>query len=237
MKYIYSDFDGTLTTQNGLSAIFFDILTLIEDKGAELIVVSGRSLSWGHFLLTHFNLNTVIMEGGGVIIRKDSKGSISEELLVKDQTVIDLAKLESELSKAIPKCLHSADSFGRKTDRAIEFKHIDDVSVEEITNFLDLHKVNYSFSNVHLNYWLEDISKFNAVKHHMSLNNVEMSQSIFFGDALNDQSMFEHFEHTVGVSNIARYLDQMDHKPKVVLTGDENRGAAGVLNYLKANFL
>ena len=55
MKVIFSDFDGTLTVASGkLGASFFELLELIEQNQAELVVVSGRSLSWGHFLLTHF---------------------------------------------------------------------------------------------------------------------------------------------------------------------------------------
>ena len=56
MKIIFSDFDGTLTNNGKLGAVFFDLLELIESRHSELVIVSGRSISWGHFLLTHFPL-------------------------------------------------------------------------------------------------------------------------------------------------------------------------------------
>ncbi len=78
MKIVFSDFDGTLTNNGKLGAIFFDLLNIIEKGNSELVIVSGRSLSWGHFLLTHFPLKRVIMEGGGVIVSKSKEGYIVE---------------------------------------------------------------------------------------------------------------------------------------------------------------
>ena len=43
-----------------------------------------------------------------------------------------------------------------------------------------------------------------------------------------------HFPHSVGVSNIEKYLDQMDWKPSNVLEGPENEGPYGVLNHLQS---
>src|SRR5690606_35812046 len=64
----FSDFDGTLTVEgSGLTRDFFEIIDHIHKHGHELVIVSGRSLSWGHFFLTHFPLKACIMEGGGVI--------------------------------------------------------------------------------------------------------------------------------------------------------------------------
>ncbi|MFA5583962.1 MAG: hypothetical protein WDA09_07080, partial [Bacteriovoracaceae bacterium] len=54
----------------------------------------------------------------------------------------------------------------------------------------------------------------------------------FFGDAPNDESMFELFHNSVGVSNINHCLDRLTHKPRIILEGDENIGAKGVLNFI-----
>ena len=79
----YSDFDGTLTKEGReLTREFFDILDLIAKYNHELVIVSGRSLSWGHFFLTHFPLRACIMEGGGVVLYLDDNGEIVEKPLV-----------------------------------------------------------------------------------------------------------------------------------------------------------
>ena len=59
---------------------------------------------------------------------------------------------------------------------------------------------------------------------------------IFFGDSLNDESVFKEIDHCVGVSNIEKVKAQFKHLPQVILEGEENKGIHGVLNYLKSIF-
>ena len=238
MKIIFSDFDGTLTNNGFLSAVFFDILNLIQANQSKLVIVSGRSMSWGHFFLTHFNIKAVIMEGGGVILTKNEDGVIREEVLVSAATVADLETLTQKLLKEIPKTILSADSFGRKTDRAIEFKQMSDKDVQAVEDFLKTNGANFSRSNVHINYWLEDISKSLGVDHYLKNyeTGIQAEETIFYGDAMNDESMFRDFKNSVGVSNISEILDQLKFKPKTILTGKENIGAYGVLYHLKELF-
>lgn len=238
-KIIFSDFDGTLTYKHELGAIFFDILKIIDSVNSELVIVSGRSISWGHFLLTHFPVNYVIMEGGGVILQKDENRIISEHLLINKKKIEQLEDVTKRLMKKYPNTKLSEDSFGRKTDRAIEFPEMSEEDLQNAIKFLDAEEeVNYSKSNVHLNFWVGNISKYDAVmdflKYFMSDNRAE--DCIYFGDAKNDESMFEKFPESVGVSNISKIIDELEFKPSIVLKGKENEGAFGVLNHLKTIF-
>jgi HAD superfamily hydrolase (TIGR01484 family) len=237
MKLIFSDFDGTLTHNGHLGAVFFDILNLIEANRAKLIIVSGRSLSWGHFFLSHFPIKAVIMEGGGVIVSKSDDGRIHEKLLVSQKTVDALEELTQKLIGEIPETIMSADSFGRKTDRAVEFKDMQAVDVKRVEAFLKREGANFSRSNVHINYWLGSISKSLGVTEYLKdEKTVTPDDMIFYGDAMNDESMFKDFKYSVGVSNISEIIDQLTHKPKLVLEGSENAGINGVLYHLKELF-
>lgn len=238
MKIVFSDFDGTLTNNGKLGAIFFDLLSLIENNESELVIVSGRSLSWGHFFLTHFPLKHVIMEGGGVLISKNVDGHIKEENLVSDKEISELERITKELKAKFPNCVMSADSFGRRTDRAIEFSQMEKQDVEEVEVFLHKNKVNFSRSNVHINFWIGDISKRNGVDYYLKnySPHIAKDETIFYGDAANDESMFEFFPNTVGVSNIISILDQLEYKPSIVLEGKDNSGAHGVFNHLREVF-
>lgn len=237
IKIAFSDFDGTLTLENRqLTRTFFDIIDHLEQHGQELVVVSGRSLSWGHFLLTHFpQLNAAIMEGGGVIVTREDGNDIAEHLLVDAGEVQALESITEELRRVFPKCPLSADSFGRKTDRAIEFELMQDEEINQVLQFLRSRKVHYSKSNVHINFWCGDISKYNGVRAYLEKirPDVHASEAVFFGDAPNDQSMFQHFENCVGVANIRHCLSRLEYKPRLILEGKENDGPLGVINYLK----
>ena len=236
LKIVFSDFDGTLTYKEGLSSIFFDILNLLESKKIPLVIVTGRSLSWGHFLLTHFSfLTDVIVEGGGAIVSRSGK-FITEECLVAQSDVAKLADFANDLSVEFPHLKLSVDSFGRKTDRAIELYDLKDEAVfYHVENFMKNRNINFSTSNVHLNFWCGEVSKYLAVKHFLKKINVDEDVCLFFGDSLNDQAMFKSFSNSVGVSNISAVIDQLKFKPKTILTGDENIGPLGVLSYLEKN--
>ncbi len=234
LKIVFSDFDGTLTYKEGLGPIFFDIQNLLESKNIPLVIVTGRSLSWGHFLLTHFPfLKDVIVEGGGTIVSRRGK-FITEECLISEEEVEALEFFVREFKKNFPKIPLSVDSFGRKTDRAIELHDLQDgVLFHHIEDFLRQHKINFSTSNVHLNFWCGEVSKYRAVEHYLKKHKTNESECLFFGDSLNDQAMFKSFHNSVGVANIASVLDRLQYRPTTILTGDDNVGPFGVLNYLK----
>ncbi|MDO9183212.1 MAG: HAD hydrolase family protein, partial [Bacteriovorax sp.] len=153
-KIVFSDFDGTLTFKEGLSPIFFEIINLLESKKVPLVIVTGRSISWGHFLLTHFPfLHDVIVEGGGTIVSRRGK-FITEECLVSESDVLKLSDFTKDFAEEFPNIKLSVDSFGRKTDRAIELHDLQDgILFHHIEDFLRSRNINFSTSNVHLNFW------------------------------------------------------------------------------------
>ena len=234
LEIVFSDFDGTLTFKEGLGPIFFDIINLLQSKKIPLVIVTGRSLSWGHFLLTHFPyLNDVIVEGGGAIVSRSGK-FIIEECLIEDSDVKRLSDFTLQFALKFPTIKLSVDSFGRKTDRAIELHDLQDgVLFHHIEDFLRDHKINFSTSNVHLNFWCGEVSKYLAVEHFLKKHNKKEDHCLFFGDSLNDQAMFKSFPHSIGVANISTVIDRLTYKPKTILTGEENVGPFGVYNYLK----
>lgn len=231
----FSDFDGTLTEDEGLTRNFFEIIDLIHKHNHELVIVSGRSLSWGHFFLTHFPLKACIMEGGGVVLYNDDKGDIVQEPLVSQTEIERLQQFTTHLKHHFPHVPLSADSFGRLTDRAIEFKQMDEEWIEDVMKFMTKENIHFSKSNVHINFWCGQISKYLGVKHFLQhyRPNTTQQEAWFFGDAPNDESMFELFHNSVGVSNIQKCLHRLNHKPRIILQGEENAGAKGVLGFVR----
>jgi HAD superfamily hydrolase (TIGR01484 family) len=236
-KIVFSDFDGTLTYGSRLISAFFDIIKILEDNKTPLIIITGRSLSWGHFLLSHFPyLKHVITEGGGNLISVNERGLLEQEFLVGDDELERLAVVVEMLIDRFPEIELSADSFGRKSDRAIELRDLSDPSVkQDVEAFMDEHNINHSTSNVHLNFWCGDISKANSYEHYMKKygDGVSSDEVVFFGDSLNDQTLFKLLPNSVGVANISEVLDVMTDKPSIILKGEGNIGPYGVINHLK----
>lgn len=239
LKLVFSDFDGTLTHGCCLGPVFFDVIDLLNQHNIPLIIVTGRSRAWGHFFITHIKtIEAVIAEGGGVLIeRGQNSADLVETALVSKDVIAKIESFTELLLETFPEVELSVDSSGRLVDRAIELELLKDESLKQkITDLMDQHDINYSCSNVHLNYWVSDISKAKSVKDYLVQKNYnqDTSEYVYFGDSLNDESMFGYFKHSVGVSNISSVLEKMTDHPSVILKGKENEGPFGVLNHLQA---
>lgn len=230
----FSDFDGTLTLDGKLTREFFEIMEVIQRRGDELIIVSGRSLSWGHFFLTHFPLKYCIMEGGGVVVYRDEQGLLKEKNLVSDEEIGRLKDFTTKLTQIYPDIPLSKDSFGRRTDRAMEYHEMTQSQLDLAVELMTKENITFSKSNVHINFWCGEISKYLGVTKFIKDFRPEILESncYFFGDAPNDESMFELFHNSVGVSNINHCLELLTHKPRIIMEGDENIGPKGVLNFI-----
>jgi hydroxymethylpyrimidine pyrophosphatase-like HAD family hydrolase len=176
------------------------------------------------------------MEAGGVILAKNSNGEIDELNLVSDSEIERLREIERKLRENHPEVKLSVDSYGRRTDRAAEFKYMSDEANKRLIDFLEENDCDYSVSNVHLNFWCGEISKALGCEKLLEkfFPNLSKEDCIFFGDALNDESMFEHFPNTIGVANINKHLENFKFRPKVVLTQKHEFEIDGVLSYLQA---
>ena len=214
---------------------FLQVLEAVKKLNSELIIVSGRSVTWGYFFLTHFPLNTAILEGGGVILWKDEKGLIQHDILVDEKTRNELNFAFDSLITYLPEVKIAADTQGRITDRALEYYHLSEGEKERLVSFLKKSKLNHTISSVHLNCWLGEISKFKAVDYYLNNHRrgFKKEDCLYFGDAPNDESMFQFFPNSVGVSNLRQYLHVLKHPPRTILEGDHHAYVDGVLSYLK----
>lgn len=235
---VFSDFDGTLTRGADLTAEFFELTDLLKKENIPLIIVTGRSISWAHFFLTHFSfLDFVIAEGGGVLVKRGQESDLVNDFLVSNFELDHLENFTTGLLKKFQGLKLSTDSVGRCADRAIDLGEFDRDSElkASVENYMQEEKINFSTSSVHLNFWSGDLSKFHSVKYFQNkyCPKISLDNSIFFGDSLNDQTMFKSMKNSVGVSNISECSDRLEYLPKVVLLGEENEGISGVINYLR----
>ncbi len=239
VKAVFSDFDGTLTSKGQLTPLFFKALSYLQERNIPLIITTGRGLAWAHFLLTYIPfLKIIIAEGGGIIAKRDdTTGTISNHYMTSNTDISRLNAFCLQLQKEHPKIPLSVDSFSRVTDRAVE---IDDYlkypQKDTFDELLKKEHIHSSRSNVHLNFWCGNISKYKAsvyvLNKYLCLDNQEV---IFFGDSLNDETMFQYFKNSVGVSNISTIQHQLRYPPKIILQGSENKEINGVLNYFQKN--
>ena len=97
-RLVFSDLDGTLTHGVELGPVFFNVVSLLESKDIPLVIVTGRSKSWAHFLLTHVPyLKHIISEGGGNLSWRDEDGTLYDRLLVDDMEARRLTAMTQKM--------------------------------------------------------------------------------------------------------------------------------------------
>lgn len=66
-----------------------------------------------------------------------------------------------------------------------------------------------------------------VLKEHYGLDiGTDRDAVLYVGDSTNDAPMFSYFRHTVGISTIVRYLDEIDTPPAWVTKGPGGEGFA-----------
>jgi hydroxymethylpyrimidine pyrophosphatase-like HAD family hydrolase len=89
--------------------------------------------------------------------------------------------------------------------------------------------LNATVSSIHINGWIGAHDKWNGarwiVRELLDRDlGEELEHWVYVGDSTNDQLMFQHFRHSVGVANIARFLPQLTHRPRYLTAGERGAG-------------
>ena len=92
-------------------------------------------------------------------------------------------------------------------------------------------------SSIHINGWYGQHDKFTgACWIARELLGRDLSQEldrwVYVGDSTNDQVMFQHFPHSVGVANILRFADQLKHPPRYITSQERGAGFAELAQLL-----
>ena len=130
--------------------------------------------------------------------------------------------------------MRATDSNGRETDIAIdhsEFTHLPQEAIDHAVRTMQAAGMTATVSSIHINGWFGAHNKLEGarwiVRELFGRDlGAEMDRWVYIGDSTNDQIMFQHFAHSVGVANIARFVPQLTHLPRYVTQGERGAGFA-----------
>jgi hydroxymethylpyrimidine pyrophosphatase-like HAD family hydrolase len=94
-------------------------------------------------------------------------------------------------------------------------------------------------SSIHINAWFGSHNKWQGAQWILKQLTgrdlkQELDQWVYVGDSTNDQIMFEHFTHSVGVANILRFEKELQHLPEYIATQERGAGFSEVVTSLQA---
>lgn len=138
--------------------------------------------------------------------------------------------------REVPGATIATDSAGRETDIAIdhsEFTHLPPPQIAQAVRIMQDAGMTATVSSIHINGWYGAHHKLAGARwivrelYGRDLD-AELGRWVYVGDSTNDQVMFEHFPHSVGVANIRRFEAALSHKPRYITQGVRGAGFAEV---------
>ena len=148
-----------------------------------------------------------------------------------------LARIEATVAGA----RRAQDSLGRETDIAIdhsEFTHLPQTAIDQCVQVMRAAGMNATVSSIHINGWFGAHNKLEGARWIIRQLlgrelDAELDRWVYVGDSTNDQLMFQHFPHSVGVANIARFVPQLSHLPRYVTRAERGAGFAELVAHLR----
>jgi HAD superfamily hydrolase (TIGR01484 family) len=235
---VLTDIDDTLTTEGAITADALAALWALRDAGLHTIAITGRPAGWSEAFALAWPVDAIVAENGAVALRRQASGSVSKTYQQNASTRATnyrgMQQVLADIEARIPGARRAWDSSGRECDIAIdhgEFTHLPQEAIDQCVAVMREAGMNATVSSIHINGWFGEHNKLQGarwiVRELFGRDlDAELDHWIYVGDSTNDELMFEHFPHSVGVANIARFLPQLRHPPRYVTQGERGAGFA-----------
>ena len=244
---VFTDIDDTLTTQGAITPPALQALADLKVAGLQVIAITGRPVGWSEPFAHSWPIDAIVAENGAVALLPPD-GQPPHKRYLQDAATRQsnfqrmqevLARIEHE----VPGARRAQDSAGRETDIAIdhsEFTHLPPDAINAVVQCMQSEGMNASVSSIHINGWYGPHDKWVGarwiVRELLGRDlAAERDRWVCVGDSANDQVMFEHCAHSVGVANIRRFSGQLTHPPRYITQGERGAGFAELAAHLLRN--
>lgn len=233
---VLTDIDDTLTDHGQLRSQAYQALWKLHQSHVKIIPVTGRPAGWCEMIARVWPVHGIVGENGGFYFRYHNKKMhrhyvFDHATMLQNRHKLDL--IQQEVHRLVPHAGIASDQFCRLMDLAIDF--CEDVpalskqEVEQIVAIFERHGAQAKVSSIHVNGWFGNYNKVTQSLHYLKteLGLSESSiqeQCAFIGDSPNDEPMFDFFQNSFAVANIAPFLNQISKKPKFICTQTGGQG-------------
>jgi HAD superfamily hydrolase (TIGR01484 family) len=241
---VFTDIDDTLTTEGAITPDALQALADLKAAGLAVVPITGRPVGWSEPFVQSWPVDAIVAENGAVGLTYSRAQGLRKRYQQDAETRISnfsrMQTVLAEIELSIPGALRSQDSAGRETDIAIdhsEFTHLPDHAIDAVVRNMQQAGMTATVSSIHINGWFGEHSKLTGARWIVRELwgrdlDAEIARWVYVGDSTNDQVMFAHFPHSVGVANIQRFADQLTHPPRFITPSERGAGFAEVVRQL-----
>ena len=143
-----------------------------------------------------------------------------------------MAHIAQQVLAQVPSAVLSRDHAGRETDLAFDYQEFENLPPETVQDILAVLKqagMQTTVSSIHIHGCFGQFDKWLGAQwivrelFERELAD-ELDNWVFVGDSGNDQAMFRHFKHSVGVANIRHCAAQLQYLPRYVTQTERGAG-------------
>jgi len=241
---VFTDIDDTLTTEGAITPDALQALANLKAAGLHVIPITGRPVGWSEPFAQRWPVDAIVAENGAVAL-VHADGQALAKLYQQDATTRSanftrMQQVLAHIEQHIPGARRAQDSAGRETDIAIdhsEFTQLPQAQIDAVVRWMRDQGMTATVSSIHINGWYGDHDKFAGARWIVRALwgrdlLTELDRWVYVGDSTNDQVMFQHFAHSVGVANIRRFEAQLAHPPRYIAQAERGAGFAEVAAHL-----
>lgn len=254
---VFTDIDDTLTTEGAITPDALQALGHLKSSGLHVIPITGRPIGWSEPFargdaargIAPWPVDAIVAENGAVAfsLNKNSPqpswnmpGELSklyqQDVATRAANFARMQEVATQVLREVPGARLSRDSSGRETDIAIdhsEFTHLPPARIAQVVALMQRAGMSATVSSIHINGWYGAHNKFEGARWIVRKLfardlDTELTRWVYVGDSTNDQLMFEHFPHSVGVANIRRFEVELTHHPRYITPSERGAGFAEV---------
>lgn len=240
-----TDIDDTLTRDGAIEPAALAALHALHDAGLPVIAITGRPLGWSEPFAAAWPVAAIVAENGAVALVRDGaavRTEYAQDATTRAHNARRLAAAARRVLAEVPGATLAQDSAGRVTDIAVdhsEFAQLDDATIERVAAVLRDAGLHATVSSIHVNGWIGSHTKLTAA--HWMVRRLfgrelqpEIGRWAYVGDSTNDQLMFQAFPLAVGVANLRRFADRLQHWPRWITTAERGEGFAELVRAITA---
>ncbi len=234
---VFTDIDDTLTHDGAIEPQALAALGALRQAGLHVFAITGRPVGWSLPFAQGeqaWPVDAIVAENGAVALLPGGEKLYLQGEAERVANFAHLQRVLAQVEAEVPGARRATDSPGRETDIAIdhsEFTTLDDATIDRVVALMRAQGLKATVSSIHINGWMGEHDKLAGARWMLRERlgrelDGELDRWVYIGDSTNDQVMFAHFPHSVGVANIARFVPQLQHLPRYVTRAERGRGFA-----------
>jgi len=253
LQGILTDIDDTLTTEGAITPDALQALADLKAAGLVVVPITGRPIGWCEPFMAGaagqgWPVDAMVAENGAVAfargpgLQQPLTKLYQQDAATRSANQARMREIAALVAAEVPGIALSRDSAGRETDLAFDYaefaRHTHD-TVQRVLAVLQRAGMQTTVSSIHIHGCFGDFNKWqgaNWIVRELLGRGLaqELDRWVFVGDSGNDKPMFQHFTHSVGVANIAKFVPQLGHLPRYVTRGERGAGFAEVARAILA---